>query len=233
MKPFLIIQNDAKEGAGQLMTLIHQRNLMSSTFLGWKANYKKIDSNDYCGLIVLGGVQGVYELEEYPYLKDEIELVKSFIDKEKPVIGLCLGAQIIATALDGEVFQNNQKEIGWFDIQLEDEASHDDLFLAHPDKAMAFHFHGDYFKLPPGCISLAKSDMTECQAFRYADNVYGLQFHAEIDEDLLAVMCRTNKEYMKDNGYNDEEVIAESSEKLIGYQLRCNYILNKWLDKAQ
>jgi len=214
------------------MTLIRQRSLLSSTFLAWEVNYEKIDSNDYCGLVVLGGAQGVYELDEYAYLKDEIELVKTFIENKKPVIGLCLGAQILATALGGEVLQNSQKEIGWFEIQIEEAASNDDLFMAHPDKALAFHFHGDYFRLPPQCVSLAKSEMTECQAFRFADNVYGFQFHAEVDKKLVDVMCRSNEAYMKANGYDAESVIAESDNNLTGYQLRCSFILNKWLDMA-
>jgi len=232
MKPYLIIQNDSREGAGQLMMLIRQRSLMSSTFLGWEADYKKMNSDNYCGLIVLGGAQGVYELDEYPYLKDEIDLVKAFIEDKKPVIGLCLGAQIIAKALGGKVLQNSQKEIGWFEIQLEESASNDDLFMMHPEKEMAFHFHGDYFELPPGCISLAKSDMTECQAFKYAENVYGVQFHAEVDKDLIDVMCRSNESYMGANGYDVESVIAESEKRLTAYQLRCSFILNKWLDKV-
>jgi len=233
MKPFLIIQNDAKEGAGQLMTLIRQRSLSANTFYGWQADYEKIDLNDYCGLIVLGGAQSVYEHSEYPYLIEEMELVNAFIENKKPVIGLCLGAQIIATALGGEVLQNSQKEIGWFEIQLEDLACHDDLFKVHPEREMAFHFHGDYFKLPPDCISLARSDLTECQAFKFTENVYGFQFHAEVDKDLIDVMCRRNESYMKANGYDAESVIAESEAKLVGYELRCSFILNKWLDKAQ
>lgn len=233
MKPFLIIQNDAQEGAGHLLTLIHQRQLMAKIMLGWEVDYKNIHQEDYCGLVILGGAQGVYELDKYPYLKGEIDLTKLFIKADKPVIGLCLGGQIIATALGGRVLQNKQKEIGWFDIQLTEDAAHDDLMMMHPENAKAYHFHGDYFTLPPNCVSLARSALTECQLFSYKKNVYGFQFHAEIDFPLLKTMCRLNADYMKDNGYDAESVIKESDEFIINYQLRCSAILNKWLDKAE
>ena len=233
MKPILIIQNDANEGAGQLLTLIHQRQLKSQTVLGWDVDYKKLVLNDYCALVILGGAQGVYEVDTYPYLKHEINIINAFIELDKPVIGLCLGAQLIAKALGGEVLQNQQKEIGWFDIKLNEVATNDDLMMRHPKIAKAYHFHGDYFSLPPGCVSLAKSELTECQLFRYKNNVYGFQFHAEVDQDLVEVMCRTNAEYMQINGYDADKVIKESKIQVINYQLRCSSILNKWLDKAE
>ena len=233
MKPFLIIQNDAHEGAGQLLALIHQRQLMSRTMLGWDVDYNNIQPNDYCALVILGGAQGVYEIDKYPYLQDEINLTNAFIAADKPVIGLCLGAQIIATALGGEVLQNKQKEIGWFDINLSEGAMYDDLMMMHPQITKAYHFHGDYFRLPPECVSLAKSELTECQLFRYRNNVYGFQFHAEVDQDLIEVMCRTNADYMQINGYDADKVIKESKTQIINYQLRCSSILNKWLDKAE
>lgn len=233
MKPILIIQNDANEGAGQLLTIIHQRQLKSQTVLGWDVDSKKIVLNDYCALVILGGAQGVYEVDKYPYLQHEINIINAFIELDKPVIGLCLGAQLIARALGGEVLQNQQKEIGWFDIKLNQAATHDDLMMMHPQTAKAYHFHGDYYSLPPECVSLAESELTECQLFRYKNNVYGFQFHAEVDQDLIEVMCRTNADYMQINGYDADKVIKESKIQVINYQLRCSSILNKWLDKAK
>jgi len=232
MKPFLIIQNDAHEGAGQLLTLLQQRQLMSRTMLGWNINYKNLKQSDYCALVILGGAQGVYELDKYSYLQDEINLTNAFIAADKPVLGLCLGAQVIATALGGDVLQNQQKEIGWFDIKLSEGAMNDNLMMMHSQIAKAYHFHGDYFRLPPECVSLASSELTECQLFRYRNNVYGFQFHAEVDQDLIEVMCRTNADYMQSNGYDADKVIKESKAQILDYQLRCSSILNKWLDMA-
>ena len=233
MKPFLIIQNDAQEGAGYLQVLINQRGSLTCTYPGWEANYTHLTTDAFCALIVLGGAQSVYETDKYSYLIDEIQLVKDFINSGKPVIGLCLGAQILATALGGEVKANTQKEIGWFEIQLSEHAKTDDVMNEHPQTAMAYHFHGDFFKLPPDCVSLAKSELTECQLFRYKQNVYGFQYHAEVDLALIEVMCLSNADYMKTNGYDVKDVIAESKKQFIEYNNRCETLLNKWIDKAK
>lgn len=232
MKPFLIIQNDAEEGAGQLQSLLDQRQLIYQIWLGWEAQYADIKPSDYCALVVLGGAQGVYEVDQYPYLIDEIKLCQAFIKADKPVIGLCLGAQILATALGGKVEQNTQKEIGWFEIALSDEAAEDDLLKDLPKSSMAYHFHGDYFKLPAACVGLASSSITECQLFRYKQNVYGFQYHAEADLPLIEVMCKDNEEYMNSNGYDLQTVLNETQEYLDDYLLRCKSILEKWIDKA-
>lgn len=233
MKPFLIIQNDAGEGAGQLQTLLDHRRLVSRLYLGWVAPYAELDQSDYSALVVLGGAQGVYEADQYPYLLDEMALCQAFINADKPVIGLCLGAQVVATALGGQVEQNTQKEIGWFEIELSEDAAEDDLLKDLPQRSMAFHFHGDYFKLPEACTGLASSALTECQLFRYKQNVYGFQYHAEVDLPLIEVMCRSNEEYMKDNGYDIDTVLNETQEHLDSYLLRCESILERWIDKAQ
>lgn len=232
MKPFLIIQNDAGEGAGQLQTLLDRRQLLSRVYLGWEAQYTELDESDYSALIVLGGAQGVYEADQYPYLLDEIKLSQAFINADKPVIGLCLGAQILATALGGQVEQNTRKEIGWFEIELSKDAAEDDLLKGLPQRSMAFHFHGDYFKLPEGCVGLARSALTECQLFRYKQNVYGFQYHAEVDLPLIDVMCRSNEAYMQDSGYDLQAVLDETQEYLDSYLLRCESILERWIDKA-
>src|SRR5256885_1813294 len=103
MKPVLIIQNDANEGAGQLATVLKQRGLEEHTVFGYNTNYERLHSEDYSGIAILGGAQSTYETNKYPYVKNELEFCQSFMEAEKPTAGFCLGAQILACALGGEV----------------------------------------------------------------------------------------------------------------------------------
>lgn len=139
----------------------------------------------YAGLIVLGGPMSVYDVEAHPHLVTETRLVREAIERDMPILGICLGAQLIAAALGAEVRPNPEKEIGWYDIQRT-AAGCDDPLLGHfADAERLFQWHGDTFDVPAGAVHLATSPTCRDQAFRYGDNVYGFQFHLEVDEPLI------------------------------------------------
>lgn len=231
MGKVLVIRNDAKEGAGHLGYLINMRGYDQLEFPGWEADYTALKPVAFSGLVVLGGAQGVYETDTYPYLADEIELIRAFLDAGLPVIGLCLGAQLLATALGGKVRKNDQKELGWFEITITGEGKKDALMKHHPANAPAFHFHGDYFDTPRDCVRLASSALTQCQLFRCQDNVYGFQYHLEVDYPLIEVMCLNNQGFMADNGVDTEAVVKQSIGRIDDYIIRSGNILNAWPDK--
>ncbi len=233
MNKVLVIRNDAKEGAGQLGSLLKARGFDQSEVLGQEADFTSLKPREFAGLVVLGGAQGAYETDTYPYLADEIDLTMTFMEKELPVIGLCLGAQLLATALGGEVKQNRQKELGWLDICITDEGQQDALMKQHPSSAAAFHFHGDYFETPPGCVNLASSELTSCQLFRYRDNVYGFQYHVEVDYPLIEVMCLNNVDYMARYGVDAQAVVDRSRGMLDDYLTRSGRILHAWIDMLE
>jgi GMP synthase (glutamine-hydrolysing) len=233
MAELLVIRNDEKEGSGQFGKLLAFRGFTQLELLGWEADYSSLSPNQFSGLLVLGGAQGAYEIETYPYLTHEIKLISDFIEAGLPVMGLCLGAQLLATALGGEVRRNAQKELGWADICVNEAGQQDDLMKHHPQVAHAFHFHGDYFDVPPGCISLASSDLTQCQLFRFKDNVYGFQYHVEVDYPLIKIMCLNNMEYMASHGFDALEVVDQSLDRLDDYINRSANILNAWIDKLE
>ena len=233
MSKVLVIRNDAREGAGRLGSLLKARRFDLCEVPGWEVDFTSLNPQEFVGLVVLGGAQGAYETETYPYLADEIDLTMTFMEKELPVIGLCLGAQLLATALGGEVKQNTQKELGWFEISINEEGQKDALMKYHPPNAYAFHFHGDYFETPPGCVSLASSDLTRCQLFRYRDNVYGFQYHVEVDYPLIEVMCLNNVDYMASNGVDSRDVLDRSQSMLDDYLIRSGRILDAWIDMLE
>ncbi len=136
-----------------------------------------IDSFD--ALIVMGGPMGIYDDAIYPWLTAEKNLIKEAIAAGKIVLGICLGAQLIADVLGGKVTRNPYKEIGWLPIQINPAAATHPIaqvFARYPE---VFHWHGDTFALPPGAVHLASSEGCANQAYVFQDRVYGFQFHLE------------------------------------------------------
>lgn len=134
-------------------------------------------------LIIMGGPMGVYEADAHPYLLEEIKVARARLEKDKPVLGVCLGAQIVANALGAAVYPGpNGKEVGWLPIQLTDEGKNSPLAHLAPEKTSMFHWHGDTFDLPKGAVRLASSALYENQAFRFGRNTLGVQFHPEVSE---------------------------------------------------
>ena len=139
-------------------------------------------------LAIMGGTMNIHQHRDYPWLVSEKEFIAAVIAAGKPVLGICLGAQLIADALGGKVFQNAEKEIGWFPIQMLDRA---EPLADFPATLTAMHWHGDTFTLPKGARHVAASEACANQAFVFGDRVVGLQFHIEMqalsESDLNAV----------------------------------------------
>lgn len=130
-------------------------------------------------LIVMGGPMNIYQEQAHPWLVQEKRFLDRAIGKGLPVLGICLGAQLLADVLGARVFANSHKEIGWFPVSMTAEASTSGVFSSMPPTFEAFHWHGDTFDLPKGAKHMARSTACENQAFSYEDRVIGLQFHLE------------------------------------------------------
>ena len=139
-------------------------------------------------LAFMGGPMNIYEHEQYPWLVTEKEFLHKAIGAGKKVIGVCLGAQIIADVLGGSVTANTHKEIGWHPIELTPQAKQSNIVTSLPKEMMVFHWHGDTFSIPPGAIHLASSTACTNQAFQYGEHVLGLQFHLEYSQDSIEKM---------------------------------------------
>ncbi|WP_438432774.1 type 1 glutamine amidotransferase [Gorillibacterium sp. sgz500922] len=138
------------------------------------------------GLIVMGGPMNIYEEEAYPWLRAEKAFIRQTIEQHKPVLGICLGSQLIADAIGGKVTANPEPEIGWWPIEWKADALNHPLFARFPRQATVFHWHFDTFsELPPEARVLASSAACGRQAFVYGDRVVGLQFHLENTPELL------------------------------------------------
>lgn len=152
-------------------------------------------------LIIMGGPQSVDQLNDYPYLRDEIALTKQAIDENKVVLGICLGAQIIGAALQAPVEKSPHKEIGIYPIHLTREAADDPVFKHFPQEFEVMHWHSDMPGLPAESILLATSAGCPRQAFRYGDRVYGLQFHMELTAQLVEQMIKHDEAELTPSAY--------------------------------
>ena len=143
--------------------------------------------DDAAGLIFMGGPMSVND--DLLYLGEEIRIIREAMVRRVPVLGVCLGSQLIARALGRQVYRNSMKEIGWYPVRFTAAARTDRLFAGLGDSETVFHWHGETYDLPPGVELLASSEACRSQAFRAGDNVYGLQFHLEVTPAMIADWC--------------------------------------------
>jgi GMP synthase (glutamine-hydrolysing) len=143
------------------------------------------DLEGYNGLVVLGGPMGVYEADRHPHLHVEMKLIERALQMNIPVLGICLGAQLIASVLGSRVRKGSQWEMGWYDLHVTEAGGKDALFSHYRPVERVFQMHQDTFDIPGGCDHLAQTELYPGQAFRYGEKVYGLQFHLEADRAMI------------------------------------------------
>jgi GMP synthase (glutamine-hydrolysing) len=139
----------------------------------------------YAALIVLGGPMNSDQIDSYPNLITEVEIIREAVARNMSVLGICLGAQLLATALGGAVSRNPVREIGWYDVELTKEGVLDPVLSSFAQKQQVFQWHEDGIALPSGAVHLASSEASDVQAFRYGDHAYGFQFHLEASRPLI------------------------------------------------
>jgi GMP synthase (glutamine-hydrolysing) len=202
----IVIQHEPGEGPGTLAPFLRDARFVR-TFAGDPV------PEEADALVVLGGGMGVYDQDRLPHLREEIRLLRRCVDQGRPVLGICLGSQLLASALGGEVAKAPRKEIGFYRVRLGAGAREDALFGAAPESFVAFHWHGDAFTLPGDAVPLASSTMTPVQAFRVGARAFGVQFHLETDEEVLSAMLQGEEE-LAEAGVEPETLRAQAAREL-------------------
>jgi GMP synthase-like glutamine amidotransferase len=189
----LIIKHIEVEGPGSIEYCLRQEKI-SYQILNLKPGIPLPRLDDLTHIVLLGGPMNVYEEDRYPFLREEDLFIKEAIQRGKSILGICLGAQLIAKALGANVFKAPVKEIGWYDVSLTRIGSIDPLFSKLPKTFSVFQWHEDTFEIPHSAILIATSSLIPYQAFRYGDNAYGLQFHLEVTQEMIRQWMETYEE---------------------------------------
>ncbi len=214
---FLVFQHIPNEHPGWMAKAAKEKGVQLDTIAFWKP-YKIPSLSSYKGLIIMGGPMDVFQGKDlYPSKEDELRIIKEALG-EIPVLGVCLGSQLLAYALGAEVHPNIVggkllKEIGYYDIDLTKEGRESPLFQGFSDKIKVLQWHGSAFELPQGAKLLATSPDCHNQAFSYM-NAYGLLFHMEFTPEMVEKQIQVDKEWIhKDFDLDEEKLLAEARQK--------------------
>ncbi|MBH8551542.1 glutamine amidotransferase [Nostocaceae cyanobacterium CENA357] len=181
MKTAIIIRHIAFEDLGNLAPALKQHDYAVTYIEAGYDDIMQIDPLVADLVVVLGGPIGVYDESDYPFLSDELNFLESRLNLDLPTLGLCLGGQLIASALGAKVYPGTQgKEVGWAPIDLSEAGKHSPLAHLAPDETSVLHWHGDTFDLPNGSTLLASTSKYPNQAFSWGKHCLALQFHPEV-----------------------------------------------------
>lgn len=185
-KEVLILQHVPNEGAGTIRDYLDTQKI-PFRFIRLYENEALLKSLDQVrSTIVMGGPMNVYEEDKFRFLKEENIFIQRLIQENIPMLGVCLGSQLLAKALGAKVIKAKAPEIGWGDVEISEGGAKDPLFgELKSNKLRVLQWHEDTFELPKGAVHLASSKIVPNQAFRYKDRFYGFQFHVEVDRPIL------------------------------------------------
>jgi GMP synthase-like glutamine amidotransferase len=212
------------EGLGSIESFLKNKGYeITSTCLFKGEDFPSLDNFDW--LIIMGGPMSVNDEDLYPWLVQEKEFIKKAIESGKLVLGICLGAQLIANVLGAKVYQNKYKEIGWFNINLKNlENTIFEKIL--PNELEVFHWHGETFDIPQNAVLIAESLACRNQAFIFKDRVFGLQFHLETTIDSAKAIIKNSRNEMSFSKYvQSEQEIFSNQDKFEKINTVMNSIL--------
>ena len=225
-------QHIGYEDLGTFESVLKDRGFDIRYICGKHEDISNLDACEPDLMILLGGPMGVYEADHYPHLHHEMRLAEDRIRLKKPMLGICLGAQIIAKVLGGDVYPGRQgKEIGWSPIQVN--AAGMQTPLRHLDHTLTsmMHWHGDTFDLPDGCTLLASSDDYKKQAYTYGDHVMAVQCHPEISNYKINLWIEGQTSEIEEVGLDAEKLYNDTAAYGAKLADQAALFLNEWLDE--
>jgi len=227
-KHVLVLQHHRCENLGTIADALQQAHIEPRYIRSDAGEPIPKELGDAAGVIVMGGPQSVYEQDKFPYLRDEMRLIEDALRRERPVLGVCLGSQLLAATLGAKVCPGRKKQIGWFPVTLTDAGAVDSLFAGVPRTFVACHWHGDVFDLPHGATLLASSALTAHQAFRYGKNTYALLFHMEVTLPQIRTMVETFADELRTAGVDARALLTQTKKHVAAAQKIGAGIYQRW-----
>jgi GMP synthase (glutamine-hydrolysing) len=185
MEEVLVFQHDPFEDLGLFAEVLNRAKARYRTVRLFQGETPAEDWRHIAALIILGGPMGVNDEEKFPFLRWEKTIIRAALHESVPILGICLGAQLLASTLGTRVYEGSVREIGWSPISITAHGQVDSLLGYLPENATVFQWHGDGFDLPAGAVCLASSMHYPTQAFRLGKIAYGLQFHLEVTAQMI------------------------------------------------
>ena len=227
----LVLTHVAFEDSGSLGTILEDHGFRMVQLEPALQSSLFPDPCNHDLVVVMGGPIGVYETDFYPHLSREIAFIKTRLSQKKPVIGICLGAQLIANALGARVYPGPVREIGWLPLHLTDEGRHSPLALLEDGLPM-LHWHGDTFDLPFGVSSLARTESIPHQAFMVDNYALALQFHPEIQTSVFERWLVGHAVELSVQKIDIHALRLQTAENGPHLERRANAFFSHWLSEA-
>lgn len=228
MKSVLFVQHGDVDKPGLLSEVLEELGCDLQVLHSYAGDPVPEKLSCFDGLVLGGGGQSAYETGLYPYLENECELVQAALASDKPVLGLCLGGQLISRALGGEVRRAAQKEMGFQQVTRNAASRGDALAELLPEIFCPTHWHGDVFSIPAGGVLLASSELTPNQMFRYGRHCYGFQFHLEMTPSLFEELVRDSAVELEKTGVDCEAMIREAKMVLPRLEKNARAVFETW-----
>ncbi len=229
----LIVCHHRKEDIGTFEEVLRERGFTLDIILGHEDKLPNIEPSAHDLTIIMGGAMGVYEADEHPYLYSEIEYIKKRIEVNKPLLGICLGGQLIAKALGGEVYKGKQgRETGWREIHVTDAGKKSPVHYLDATQTKMTQGHQDTFDLPDGAVLLATSEQYQNQAFSYGDKTLGFQYHPEMDEERMNVWLNEKNDFLTTDDMPKDQIAKDTKIYADKLKLQTAKFFNAWLDEV-